>query len=168
MLASEHNTVRDWAADALAQLGSPKAVPALRKAYARWRESGEPPNWTEPLNIRRALTALGARNEVLPDRAAALAQAHDSLGRYWRAVDLEAVLDALAEADQVVTAISVWHRAEAGFQGDLDASPEYDLDYSESWDRLVILAREEALTSPQFSPESDLVVTINWIDRSDL
>ena len=66
MLDSDHDTVRDWAAGALADLGTEAAIPALRKAYDRWRLSGTPPDWTEPENIRLAMTTLGARQEVPP------------------------------------------------------------------------------------------------------
>lgn len=168
MLEDEDTTVRDWAAGALAELGSPAAVPALQRAYDRWRASGEPPDWTEPLNIRRALTALGARVEVIPDRAATLARSDDSIDQYWLIADAEEVVNALADADQVVTGISAYKWSEVGWRLVFEASPTYELDYSLPWERLVESAREEALTAPELAPGPDLIVTVNWIARADL
>lgn len=168
MLDNEDATVRDWAAGALAELGSDEAIPPLERAYDRWRGSGEPPDWTEPLNMRRALTALGARVEVIPERAAALARSDDSIGHHWRIADVEEVVNALADADQVVTGVSAYEPSEFGQRLVLEASTSYELDYSLPWERLVEWAREEALTAPRSAPGPALVVKVNWIDKADL
>lgn len=72
MLDSAEDTVRDWAAQAVGELGVRQAVPAWQRAYAAVKERGPPLDWTEPLSIRMALTELGARNEVVPPRVAEL------------------------------------------------------------------------------------------------
>ena len=168
MLENDDTTVRDWAAGALAELGSARAIPDLERAYDRWRESGEPPDWTEPLNVRRALTALGARVEVIPERAAALARPDDLIGQHWRIADVEDVVNALSDADQVVTGVSAFEPSEHGFRLVFEASPTYELDYSLPWERLVETAREEALKAPRSAPGPDLIVTVDWIDKADL
>jgi hypothetical protein len=72
LLTSEHNTVRDWSALALAQLRVIDAIPALWRAYQACKDRGDPPDWTEPHSIRFALTELGARHPVVPSLTASL------------------------------------------------------------------------------------------------
>src|SRR5262249_15350003 len=54
LLSSSHETVREWSAWALAELGVREAVPQLRETYRRHRTSGAPPNGTEAVAIRHA------------------------------------------------------------------------------------------------------------------
>jgi len=61
LLHSGHDTVREWAARALAELRVVDAVPDLERAYARCLRRGIPLDWTEPLAIRDALQELGPR-----------------------------------------------------------------------------------------------------------
>jgi HEAT repeat protein len=44
LLGSEHETVREWSAWAIAGLGVREAVPAMRAAYRRQRASGDGPD----------------------------------------------------------------------------------------------------------------------------
>ncbi|MEV0190672.1 HEAT repeat domain-containing protein [Kitasatospora purpeofusca] len=83
LLESENATVRQWAATALADLGIQRAVPALRRAYEAFRQRGEAPDDCEGTALRRALTDLGAREPVLPPRAAALRASPDILDQAW-------------------------------------------------------------------------------------
>jgi len=82
LLGSDHETVREWSAYALATLEMRDAVPALQAAYRRQRAGGDPPDSSEAVGLRYALTALGARSPVIPPltatwvvRAAGLEQA---------------------------------------------------------------------------------------------
>ncbi|MEU9773819.1 HEAT repeat domain-containing protein [Streptomyces sp. NPDC047968] len=72
LLDSDNPTVREWAAMALASLEIDGAVEPLRRAYRACLERATPPDWTESVGIRWALTELGARIPVVPP----LADAH--------------------------------------------------------------------------------------------
>lgn len=60
LLGSENATVRQWAAEALADLEIQRAVPALQRAYEAFRQRGEAPDDSEGVALRWALTDLGA------------------------------------------------------------------------------------------------------------
>jgi HEAT repeat protein len=60
LLSSEHDTVREWSALAIEQLGVRDAVPALQAAYQRLRVSDGRLDDSEAVAIRRVLTQLGA------------------------------------------------------------------------------------------------------------
>lgn len=83
LLGSEHETVREWSAWAIAELGVRDAVPMLQAVYRRQRLSGNGPDWTEALAIRHALTVLGRRQEVLPPLTASLRTTAGSMHWAW-------------------------------------------------------------------------------------
>ncbi|WP_107063520.1 HEAT repeat domain-containing protein [Streptomyces sp. NRRL B-24720] len=66
LLGSDDPTVREWAAMALASLEIDGAVEHLRRAYRACLERATPPDWSEPVGIRWALTELGARSPLVP------------------------------------------------------------------------------------------------------
>ncbi|GAA2439099.1 hypothetical protein GCM10010388_29890 [Streptomyces mauvecolor] len=70
MLDSDNPTVRQWAATALASLDIEDAVEPLRRAYRACLERQTPPDESEPVAIRWALTDLGARSPVVPSLTA--------------------------------------------------------------------------------------------------
>lgn len=72
LLASDNSTVREWAALALADLEFGDAVEPLWRAYRACMERATPPDWSEPVGFRFALTELGARHPVVPLSAARL------------------------------------------------------------------------------------------------
>jgi hypothetical protein len=96
MLRSDHDTVREWAAQALGDLGVREAVPELQAAYERAKRSRIPPDWSEPQSIRDALTQLGARDEVIPALVRERIRTEPIVGRCWRPSDLADVIESLA------------------------------------------------------------------------
>jgi HEAT repeat protein len=166
MLDSENGTVRDWAAQALGELGVPQAVPALRRAYAAVKERGTPLDWTEPLAIRTALTELGARREVVPPRVAELERQEGKLDRCWAVRDLPEVITELANARQLVLDFMWWE----GWRDThtLRETPRYDLDWSLPWEHLVESARVAALNAARTPGiPDDSVATLAWMDEAD-
>jgi hypothetical protein len=161
LLGSEHDTVREWAAAALGALGADEAVPDLQRAYERAKTRGIPLEWTEPVAYRRALTQLGARRPVLPPPAEAL-RADTAGGPRWRPCDLPAVLDALAEARQIVLYFQYWTR------GRWTETPGWEVDWTLPWAELVELAHSLARAAALAAGAPDeTVVTVEWIDESD-
>lgn len=168
MLQSEHDTVRDWAAGAIGRLRVEPAVPQLKRAYAETRRRGTPPDWTEPVSIRHALTALGARREVTPDRVRELRQANAEFGACWRPSDLPELIEELARARQLVL-YSMWWQP-YGESWSWLQSPSWELDWSLPLDALVEAARAAALDalSRAAAPPAGTVATLEWIDEADL
>jgi hypothetical protein len=72
LLSSEHDTVREWSAWAIAQLDVREAVPALQAAYQRLRVGDGRLDDSEAVAMRRVLTVLGSRDEVVPPLTASL------------------------------------------------------------------------------------------------
>ncbi len=114
LLSSEHDTVREWSARALAELGVREAVPALRAACRRQRASGDGPDLTEAAEIRDALTVLGGRRPVVPPLTASLrvpVPGTDPVWRAWPPGRLEEVINELAGYRQAVLCLQVWQVA---------------------------------------------------------
>jgi hypothetical protein len=166
MLDSREHTVRDWAAQALGDLGVRQAVPALQRAYAAVNERGTPLDYLEPLSIRTALTELGARDEVVPPRVGDLERQERKLTRCWTTRDLPEVITELAAARQLVLDFMYWERWRDTHRW--KETPSWDLDWSLPWDLLVESARVAALDAAQRAGASeDTLVTLEWMDESD-
>ncbi|MDQ3742209.1 MAG: HEAT repeat domain-containing protein, partial [Actinomycetota bacterium] len=165
MLRDEDDTVREWSARALAQLRARDAVPSLRRAYAEVLRRGTPLDWTEPEAIRDALTALGAREEVVPPRVAELAR-DDVGGRCWGAADLPLVISELADAGQVVLYFQLWRLRRDGDYW--KAAGTWELDWSLRWPELVESARGAALEAArEAGAPRKTVATVSWMAESD-
>jgi hypothetical protein len=106
LLTSEHDTVREWAALALAQLRVVDAVPTLQRADQACRDRDDPPDWTEPEGIRFALTELGARQAVIPSLTAHLRITTSDGHQAWPSTRLIEVLDDLAAHNQATSTSS--------------------------------------------------------------
>jgi hypothetical protein len=168
MLASEHATVREWSALALAHLVVREAVPALQAAYRRQRASGDGPDFTEAAGIRRALTVLGARRAVVPPLTASLRVQVVSLGQSWPAGRLTEVINELAGFGQVVLYLQVWEVTSHGVYWRRHERLDQERDWDAPWAQLVADAREAALLEAEFIPRCEnLVATVEWIDESD-
>lgn len=168
MLASEHATVREWSALALAHLDVREAVSALQAAYRRQRASGDGPDFTEAVGIRRALTMLGARRAVVPPLTASLRVQVASLGQSWPAGRLAEVINELAGSGQVVLYLQVWEVTSHGVCWQRHERLDQERDWDAPWARLVADAREAALLEAEFIPRCEnLVATVEWIDESD-
>jgi len=166
MLRSEHDTVREWAASALGDLHIEAAVPELRRAYEEVKVRGTPLDWTEPEALRRALTQLGEREEVVPSRVNALSRSERKLERCWAAEDLVAVIDALADDDQLVLWFQLWERWRDTHTW--RETPSWELDWSLSWRDLVEGARRDALEAArQAGTPTNTVATVSWMNEHD-
>ncbi|GAA1345461.1 hypothetical protein GCM10009647_090050 [Streptomyces sanglieri] len=108
LLDSGNSTVRQWAAEALADLGIQRAVPGLQRAYESFRQRGEAPDDSEGVALRWALSELGARDVVVPPRAAALRRSLEYLDPAWPTVHLTEVIEQLAAHGQAVLYFQVW------------------------------------------------------------
>ncbi|WP_344461835.1 hypothetical protein [Kitasatospora kazusensis] len=170
LLDSENATVRQWAAGALADLEIRRAVPALQRTYEAFRRRGEAPDDSEGVALRWALTDLGAREPVIPPRAAALRTSLGNLDPAWPTAHLAEVIEDLAAHDQAVLYFQVWRiRPDNGASGGPGPGIDWDLDRQSSWARIVAHCRDWALLAAEATDKApDLVATICWIDASDL
>jgi hypothetical protein len=169
LLDSESATVRQWAAEALADLGIRRAVPAIRRAYDAFRHGGEAPDASEGVGLRDALTQLGAREVVLPPRAAALHVSVGPLAPAWPTVHLAEVIEDLAAHDQAVLYFQLWQvKHGSAFEGG-GPGIDWNVDRRWSWPRIVADCRDWALLAADATATAtDLVATVCWIDASDL
>jgi HEAT repeats len=174
-LKSDDDTVRDWSAGALGRLGVGEAVPALRAAWEASKDRATPPDWTEPVSIRHALAALGAREVVVPEVVARLRVEDDRLGSAWPAQALSDVLNALADARQVVPYFMYSTRRPEydpkRWYGVTGAGASIELDWSQPWDTLVEEARRQAVGHAEAQAAGlppGTVATVEWLDESDV
>lgn len=170
LLASESATVREWAAEALAELRIEHAVPAIHSAYTAFRRSGDRPDYTEGVALRRALTDLGAREQVLPSEAADLRVPAGSFRHAWPVGHLGRVIGLLAEHGQAVLYFQLWQaQPEGGTFRAQFAKIDWAVDRSLPWDRIVTHCRDRAqLAAAEIFPRPGLVATIEWIAAADL
>jgi hypothetical protein len=119
--------------------------------------------------IRRALTVLGARQEVLPPLTASLQTSAGGLDRTWPAARLAEVINELADHGQAVLYFQTWARTERGVFWNGHETLDQQLDFSKPWSEVVEAARECALIEAfVISPRANLFATVEWIDRSEL
>lgn len=150
LLGSEYETVREWSAWAIAELGVRRAVPALQAAYRRQRLGGNGPDWAEAVALRHALTVLGARQEVLPPLTASLRTAAGSIQRVWPSARLVDVVNDLADHDQAVLYFQLWVVIDGGTFGNAHERLDEPFDLGRPWQRIVEDARESALIEAAF------------------
>ncbi|MER5628583.1 HEAT repeat domain-containing protein [Streptosporangium sp. NPDC002544] len=168
LLDSENSTVREWSAGALAQLGVCAAVPALQAAYRRLRFRGIPPDFTEAVAFRCALTTLGARRRMMPPLTASLRVSTGTLEATWPVARLEEVINDLAEHDQAVLYFQLWTATDTGTYWTNHETLHWEFDPHASWPQMVAIARETALLEAAFvAIRGDLFATVEWIDESD-
>ncbi|GAA1867081.1 hypothetical protein GCM10009687_38360 [Asanoa iriomotensis] len=169
LLGSEHETVRDWSAWAIATLGIREAVPTLREAYLQQRRSADGPDASEAVAIRHALTVLGARREVLPPLTASLRTPAGSIERAWPSARLADVVNDLADHDQAVLYFQLWAVTDDGTFWHGHERLDEPLDFGQPWRQVVENARESTLVEVAFVvPRPNLFATMEWINRADL
>ncbi|WP_433688010.1 HEAT repeat domain-containing protein [Micromonospora carbonacea] len=169
LLGSEHETVREWSAWAVAELDVRDAVPMLRAAYRRQRLSGNGPDWTEALAIRHALAVLGARQEVLPPLTASLRTTAGSMQRAWPSARLVDVVNDLADHNQAVLYFQLWAVIDGGAFWNRHERLDESLDFGKPWGQIVEDAREAALLEAALVvTRPNLFATVEWINRADV
>ncbi|MEU6552579.1 HEAT repeat domain-containing protein [Streptomyces sp. NPDC046915] len=170
MLASESATVREWTAEALAELGVRRAVPRLRQAYDAFRRRGAAPDDCEGEGLRWALTELGAREVVLPARSAALRRPGGMLNGLWPVGHLAEVIRDLADHGQAVLYFQLWEvLPDGGRRGAGGPGIDWDVDRGRPWSETVAHCRDWALLAAEAAAVApDRVATISWIDAADL
>lgn len=169
LLADDDETVVEWSASALGVLRCHDAIGPLRDVWSRAVAAQVPPDWTGPVALRRALTDLGARQPVVPSLTARLLQQeNDSEMQLVPSAHLAAVVEDLADHDQVVLGFTLWHVAEDGHLHWTDSRhAEWDFDWSARWMDSVAAARQAALdAAATVAPR--LLVHIEWVDETDL
>jgi hypothetical protein len=166
LLESQDAVVRQRAADGLNRIGGHEAVPALEAALARSKANSTPPDWTEPVSLRAALTALGARRVVRPPLLASSAVQTD-FQEMWPAPLLPTLIDALAAANQVLLYFQAWLPDSKGLYW--SKSPVYELDLDGDWLELVTRARAQALEAARTwtVPSDSALVSLEWIGEGD-
>jgi HEAT repeats len=172
-LRSDNHVVRDWAAGALGRLGAADAVPDLLEAWAATKRRGTPPDWSEPVAIRHALVALGARMVIVPSAALELEIPEPPWEHAWPAESMEKVFRLLAAADQVILYFQYWQRQQKldprSWYGITEAGASIDLNYALPWERLVAAALGQAMDALEKQQvPAHTVGTIEWIDQTDL
>ncbi|MFE9747386.1 HEAT repeat domain-containing protein [Saccharothrix saharensis] len=169
LLGSPDRTVRIWSMESVAALGAHEALPALRAAHRRLRAAGEPPDSGEAVGLRLALTALGARQEVLPPLTASLRTTAGDRGPSWPSERLADVVHDLADHDQAVLGFTLWlvFRGRGTLIGHERLGRPLDVD--RPWRQVVEDAREAALVeAASVEPRPDLFATVEWIGRGDV
>jgi HEAT repeat protein len=165
LLESDERVVREWVADALGTLGIRGAIDPLKLTYERAKARGTPLHWTEPTALRRALTKLGAREEVIPPSVERLRRIDSTTGRYWEWEHADEVVDALADADQAIVLVQIWE----GPGGMRVRAHGGEPDWSLPWRALVQQTRRAAksVLSGSDAPP-DAVVTLEWMKENDM
>ena len=166
MLSDDDETVREWAAEAVGELGIAEAVPGLRRLYDNIKSSDVPLDWTLPQTVRVALTTLGERHEVVPDRVAQLAFSDRTIRRCWWPEDLLEVINDLADSGQVILYFQYWSRWRDTHTR-LE-TPSWEVNWALPWPAMVEDTRlaARAAVNDAGTPAGS-VATIAWIDEND-
>ncbi|MFF8976877.1 HEAT repeat domain-containing protein [Streptomyces cellulosae] len=169
LLDSDNPTVREWAAMALASLEIDGAIKPLRRAYRACLERATPPDRTESVGIRWALTELGARTPVVPPLTAHLraATADDAPG--WPSTHFAEIINDLADHAQVTLYSQFWRMDASGTYGISGTGLDWELNWTAPWKHLVEESRTWSLLEASEAPAGgNLFVAPTWIDRTDL
>ncbi|WP_369020295.1 HEAT repeat domain-containing protein [Streptomyces californicus] len=166
LLDSDNPTVREWAAMALASLEIDGAIEPLCRAYL---ERATPPDWTEPVGIRWALTELGARTPVVPPHTAHLRATATDDAPGWPSAHFTEIINDLADHAQVILYSQFWKVDADRTYGVAGPGLGWELDWTTPWEHLVKESRTWSLLEASEAPTgSNIFVAPTWIDRTDL
>ncbi|WP_392839823.1 HEAT repeat domain-containing protein [Streptomyces sp. LN500] len=168
LLTSENATVREWAALALADLGIRDAVKPLWRAYRACVQQATPPDWSEPVGFRSALAALGARHPVMPPLTARLRTTTGNGSPAWSSIHYGEIVNNLADHEQVTLYGQFWKVDGDSTHGISGPKLDWQLDWKAPWPELVESARGALLEATEAPADENIVVTIEWIDHTDL
>jgi hypothetical protein len=128
---------------------------------------GTPPDWSEPVALRSALTALGARRRVTPVLLAELVESEETISECWPAGRLTELVDALADSDQVLLYFLGWQKRGSTYYW--VETPKFEVDFHGPWRDVVTRSRVAARrAAAAWIPPANSVVMLEWIDQSDL
>jgi len=165
LLDSTDEVVREWSANVLGRAKSRASIPILRHALKKSRERGIPPDWTEPVAMRSALTDLGDRIEIIP-RLLQETCRHE-FARCWPAQLLPNLIEALAEEQQILLYFTTWQpHGDAWCWVD---SPSWEISLHGPWPDQVQTGKKHALDAIKTwqAPEMS-VISLEWIAETDL
>ncbi|MGN5377289.1 hypothetical protein ACQ4WX_05005 [Streptomyces lasalocidi] len=145
-------------------------MPRLRQAYNAFLRSGEAPDESEGEGLRRALTELGARESFLPPRSAALRDPDGEPVDLWPVEHLPEVIRDLADHGQAVLCFQIWELRPDGRRFHVGRPGiDWEVDRDRPWPETVVSCRDWALLAAEaVDVAPDRVVTISWIDATDL
>lgn len=145
------------------------AVEPLRRACRACLERATPPDWSEPVGIRWALTELGARSPVVPQLTARLraTAADDTPGR--PSAHFAETINDLTDHAQVILYSQFWRVDAGSTYGISGTGLDWELDWTAPWEHLVEESRTWSLLEASEAPASDnIFVAPTWVDRTDL
>jgi hypothetical protein len=153
---------------ALASLEIDGAIEPLRRAYRACLERATPPDWTESVGIRWALTELGARTPVIPPLTARLRPTTADNAPGWPSAHFTEIINDLADHAQVILYSQFW-RVDAGrTYGVSGPGLDWELDWTTPWEHLVAESRAWSLLEASEAPQATTSSSPPRIDRTDL
>jgi len=168
LTASPHSEVRRAAAIALGGLRVDSAITALSDQQRQLVSRRLAPQSLEAAAIRRALTALGVRAEILPALTRSLRRAAIGLEWVWPADRLTDLLLELADHQQVVLDVYRFEQFRDGSVRAVGADNSmWHFDHDLSWPGAVSQSHAFHCLQASGLPTTDIVVSLNWIDRAD-
>ena len=171
LLQDYDTTVAEWSARALGSLGCREAVEPLLELRSRLVAARVPPDWTGPVALRWALSDLGARQAIVPEKTARLkVQRADTGMHLFRSADLATVIDDLAGHSQVVLYFQVWRIGDDGHLYWVQSDQEqWTFGWSAPWSDNVAAAHAVArANAARLVPQADLLAQPEWIDGDDI
>jgi len=171
LLQDDDTTVVEWSARALGSLGCHEAVAPLLELRSRMVAARVPPDWTGPVALRCALSDLGARQAVVPEKTARLkVQRAGTAMQLFMSADLTTVIDDLAAHSQVLLYFQVWRIGNEDqlywVRGDHE---QWTFDWSAPWSDNVAAAHAVArANAARLVPQPDLLVQPEWMDGDDI
>lgn len=165
LLGNDDSTVREWAAMALAGLKIDGAAEPVRRAYRACLERATPPDWSEPVGVRWALTELGARIPVVPPLTVRLRATVADNAQGWPSTHFPEIINDLADHAQVILYSQVWQVDAGRTYGASGTGLDWELDWTAPWEHLVEESRTWSLLEASEAPTGDNILVAPHLDR---